>query len=524
MKVLQASQISKNFGGVEALAALDLEVNEGEIVSLIGPNGAGKTTFFNLVTGVYPPSAGMVTFRGQPLIRAADRFSFQRRRSMPPYRVTRAGIARTFQNIRLFPDMTVLENVQVGADSHLRYRLGGTLLGLPRQRREEQTSLQQARELLAFVGIDRYASGLAKNLAYGDQRRLEIARALGTQPSLLLLDEPAAGMNPSESKGLVALIEKVRAAGTTVLLIEHEMRVVMDLSDRIVVLDFGRKIAEGPPDEIRRDPRVVAAYLGRSTGQPTPSRPERSTATEVPALLLEGVRVSYGAIEAVKGVDLVVQPGEVVTLIGSNGAGKTTILKAISGLMRVSGGEIAVFGESVKSLQPHRIVGRGVAHVPEGRRVFADLTVAENLHLAYRSVDANRLRHGSSRTRQERLVEIFELFPVLSERADVPAGALSGGQQQMLAIGRALMAQPSLLMLDEPSMGLAPNLVERIFDLIEEINSRGTTVLLIEQNAEMALRIADRGYVLESGQIALHGPAQTLLESQAVRRAYLGGE
>jgi branched-chain amino acid transport system ATP-binding protein len=523
MKVLEAVRVSKNFGGVEALSALDIEVNEGEIVSLIGPNGAGKTTFFNVVTGVYAPSDGSIAFRGQRLIGRTDGFSLlQRRKNTPPYRVARAGIARTFQNIRLFPDMTVLENVQVGADSHLRYGLGSTLLGLPRQRRQEHTSLQEAKELLAFVGIDRYATAVAKNLAYGDQRRLEIARALGTRPSLLLLDEPAAGMNSSESKALVELIERVRAAGTTVLLIEHEMRVVMDLSDRIVVLDFGRKIAEGTPNEIRHNPRVVEAYLGRSTAEQSPPRPRRSqTSSHTPALLLDAIHVRYGAIEAVKGVDLVVQPGEIVTLIGSNGAGKTTILKAISGLKRVSAGRIELLGESITKAPPHRIVERGVAHVPEGRRVFADLSVTENLHLAFRSEGRGR---STSRSRQDRISEIFELFPILADRANVAAGALSGGQQQMLAIGRALMAQPSLLMLDEPSMGLAPILVEKIFDLIKEINSRGTTILLIEQNAEMALRVADRGYVLASGQIALHGDAPSLLENDDVRRAYLGGQ
>ena len=406
-----------------------------------------------------------------------------------PNRLAKSGLARTFQNVRLFRGLTVSENVEVAA------------VGVGLGRREAK---RRASEVLEWVGLLPRAHLPTEKLSFGEEQRVGIARAIATRPQFLLLDEPAEGLNEAEGDELVALISRIRESeGCGVLIIEHDMRLVMNLCDSIHVLDNGLTIATGSPDEVQKNDAVITAYLGtRKLGAqvtdqtPAPVPSEREEAPEL--LSVEDLHVSYGRVPALRGVSLKVRRGEMVGVVGPNGAGKSTLLLTIAGVLRPIQGGVQLGDESLVRQAPEDIVRKGVSLVPERRHIFAQLTVEENLKVA-----------AATRTEKQQttrdLEELYERFPILGERRASRGGNLSGGQQQQLAIARALLTRPQLLLVDEPSLGLAPILVERVFDSLAALRDEGVSILLVEQNALATIEMSDRIYVLRRGEIALEG-------------------
>jgi branched-chain amino acid transport system ATP-binding protein len=493
--LLELNQVTKRFGAVVAVHNLSFSISEGEVLGVMGPNGSGKTTLLNLIMGVFPFETGEIRFEGKKIS------------DLPTNEVSRLGIGRTYQIPQPFHRMTVLENLMVG-----------DLYG--RNHKSVPIARHKAEAILDRVGLAPKADRIAGKLGLLDLKRLELARALSLNPVLLLLDEIAAGLTPSELADLKHLLLDIKQRKQTMLIIEHVLNVMFDLSDRILVLDFGELIAEGIPEEIAENPDVHKIYLGSKREAEKIERingtyPQAQQIESTKLLSLQNVNARYGDFQALFDVSLDIAVGEISALIGVNGAGKTTLIRVINKQMPLMSGEILFRGRSIVDLKPHEIIELGIAQCIEGRKLFPDLTVFENLQIGAYCNRARAERHAT-------IERIFALFPVLAKRQNQIASTLSGGEQQMLAIGRALMGLPDLIIFDEVSLGLAPIVIDSLYETIMEINLQGKTILLVEQNVHRSLAVADRAFIIERGRIALSGTAESLSQNEYVKEAYFG--
>lgn len=493
--MLSAQGLGITFGGVRAVSELSMHVPKGAVTSLIGPNGAGKTTALNMLSGFYQPSTGQVTLDDKPLS------------GLPAFRIARSGVARTYQTSQLFGTLSVEDNVVLAMS---RGRLGGVFASA---RYRSDAVRHQARALLAFCGYDGSPVIAASGLAHVDRRLVEIARALATDPDVLLLDEPAAGLSREDKDRLAALLRRIAESGIGVALVEHDMTLVMSISDQLVVLDAGRRLAVGTPAEVQNNPEVKQAYLGESL---EPRSRDDSTARSPGAEMLgvSDLVVGYGAEPVLHGISLQVRAGEMVALLGANGAGKSTLMRTLAGLHKCQSGAMHIDGNQLEERAADEVVGLGLVLVPEGRQVFPELSVLENIRLG---------AFLNTTDREERVEGMLQRFPRLRERLHQRAGLLSGGEQQMLAVARGLMSRPRVLLLDEPSLGLAPKVIAELFAALDRLRDENMTILLVDQMAGLALALADRAYVMEGGHVVAHGTAAEIAANDELAQAYLGG-
>jgi branched-chain amino acid transport system ATP-binding protein len=542
MSLLTVKDLGKSFGGVKAVDGISFELEAGELLALIGPNGAGKSTTFNMVNGQLQADRGSIQFAGKELV------------GLAPRDIWRLGVGRTFQIAETFSSLTVIENVQMALLSHA----GQVFSFFKTARTHERT---RALELLEQVGMASQADRPCSALAYSDVKRVELAIALANRPRLLLMDEPTAGMAPKERNALMVLTKKlVLEQQIAVLFTEHSMDVVFAHADRMIVLARGRLIAQGKADDIRKDAKVQEVYFGsgatfegeasgsgptaqaQSTeglakaspkAQLAPDAHNRLSAVQKvedvdkdvsvrgetqPLLSVQSLKAWYGAAQILYDVSFQVKRGEVVALMGRNGAGKSTTMKALMGLLEKRTGDVQFMGRDISKDAAHRIAASGLGYVPEDRRIFTDLTVLENLEVGRQKA---RLWPDGSAAPTWTVQQLFTLFPNLGEMPRRPGGQMSGGEQQMLTVARSLMGNPYLVLLDEPSEGVAPVIVEQMVRLILELKKQGVSILLSEQNLHFARLVCDRAYVLEKGQIRFSGTMTELDANEHVRQTYL---
>jgi branched-chain amino acid transport system permease protein len=511
-KRLEIANVTKSFGGVVALRDVSLTAEPGEVTALIGSNGSGKTTLLNVICGYAVPQAGSVKLDGEEISR------------LKPYRISRLGIGRTFQTPTIPRGVSVRDVVASGryAGDHIGFL--SSILRLPRYWRAQRADRREAMALLALVDLTGVASQEAASLPLGTRRLVEVVRALCSEPGMVLLDEPASGLNDEETERLADLIARLAAAGATVVVIEHNFRFIRSISHTVHVLHLGQLIASGTAGKVAEDRQVIESYLGEAPGSSSvaaaPGSRERHPASagsqDGPLLVVDSLESGYGDLRVLRGVSLAVEPGSIEVVLGRNGVGKTTLLSSLAGLLPSWKGSIALGGKPVARSAPYRRSAAGIVLVQEGKRIFRQRTIWQNVMLGTYTL---KLPHQE---REALCREVLSGFPVLNGRLSERAGGLSGGQQQMLAIAQALAARPKVLLLDEPSAGLAPAIVNDLFARLRDLADAGLTIVLAEQLADKAVAIADHVTLLDNGRVIAQGGPQEFADAEKLQGAYFG--
>ena len=495
--VLEVSDVSKTFGGIRAVSNASLRIGAGEIHALIGPNGAGKTTLFNLISGLFPTDNGTIKLNGREI------------QGVPSDLICHQGLARSFQITNLFKGLSIYENLRLSlqARSDIRFNLW-------RDIDDYQSIHAETAELIKFLGLEGIETIEGGELSYGGQRLVDLGIALGSKPQVLLLDEPLAGLAAAERERVSNLVKNI-AANIPVLIVEHDIDRVLGFSQQVTVMNQGEVLMTGTSDAVRADRRVQEIYTGNGVPEVEHSRSEAAHASAAQVLRFERVNTFYGKSHILHDATLDVREGEIVALLGRNGAGKSTLLKTLAGLVPLSSGEIEYAGADISRLPAPDIARAGIGYVPQGRGLFAGMTVRENLSLGRLA----RKTDGSNGVvwNEE---QILNYFPRLRERMDVAADYLSGGEQQMVAVARAMSGNVKLLLLDEPFEGLAPAVIVELFKVFDQLRQH-ISIVIVEHNLDLVLALADRVFALERGAVFHQGPAAPLLTDLEYRKKIL---